>query len=159
MTKVDRYELISDSDPRLHRFIPYEKDPVGFVREHQDVFLKLFVQMWEWNGIGLAAPQVGLENRFFLIQHESNPTLFGRMVCVNPEIVRVSSEHTVIKEGCLSYPDQYRRIGRPQRIRVRYIGQDGQNHEHSLDGILARCFLHELDHLDGIVMFDRPEVP
>lgn len=101
--------------------------------------------MVEKGGVGLAAPQVGLPYRFFVIA--SNP-IIG---CFNPIIVHASAEKSILEEGCLSFPGVVLKIKRPQKIRVRYTEPNGNIVTKSFEGITARVFQHELDHLDGII--------
>lgn len=102
----------------------------------------------ESKGIGLAAPQVGKTDRIFIMK-------FGdeKFVCMSPEIMDVSDETDSREEGCLSIPGQRVDVIRPSIIHARY--HDGHNVvERHLEGIQARCFQHELDHLNGVLMVD-----
>jgi peptide deformylase len=97
----------------------------------------------EYRGIGLSANQIGLPYRVFIVS--GDPSL----VCFNPKIVNYSSTTVLMEEGCLTYPGLYVRIKRPVEVRVRYIDELGQTQTKTLVGLTARCFQHELDHLDG----------
>ena len=100
--------------------------------------------------MGLAAPQVGLSKRLFVMD------VGGQIrTCFNPEIVWASPEQTEMVEGCLSFAGRSCIISRPVAISVRYQNYRGDWYTERLDGLMARCFQHELDHLDGIVMQDR----
>ena len=102
------------------------------------------------DGIGLAAPQIGISKRVFVM------SVHGReRVCFNPEIVETSRELASFDEGCLSFPGETCTILRPDTIIVKYQDSHGDWEETNLVGLEARCFQHELDHLDGIVMQDR----
>lgn len=110
--------------------------------------------MYDANGIGLAAPQVGVLDRVIVVDvHEKgeppNPIRFA-----NPEIVWSSDEKAVCEEGCLSVPEQYADVTRPQRIRVRYLDEKNQQQEFEADGMLATCIQHEIDHLNGVLFVD-----
>lgn len=102
------------------------------------------------DGIGLAAPQIGRSLRLFVME------VHGRArACFNPEIVEASTDVSEFEEGCLSFPGESCTIARPDTIIVRYQNNQGDWMETNLVGLEARCFQHELDHLDGIVMHDR----
>lgn len=111
--------------------------------------------MYAAPGIGLAAIQVGVAKRVLVIdlqetEGEKNPRFF-----VNPEILWASDEPNVYNEGCLSVPEQYAEVERPARIRVRYLDYQGQSHEEDMDGLMATCLQHEMDHLEGILFIDH----
>lgn len=101
-------------------------------------------------GIGLAAPQVGLSKRLFVMEIGSD-----QRICFNPEITEISKETSDYEEGCLSFPGESCIIKRPSSITVRYQNYRGDWYTERLSGLMARCFQHELDHLDGIVMHDK----
>lgn len=101
------------------------------------------------NGIGLAAPQIGLPYRAFVLT--GKPIL----CCFNPIIVDTSSEEIYLEEGCLSYPNLIIKIKRPKMIRARYTLPDGTTTTNKFIGMTARIFQHELDHLNGIVFTQR----
>lgn len=101
------------------------------------------------NGIGLAAPQIGLPYRAFVLT--GKPI----MCCFNPIIVDTSSEQIYLEEGCLSFPDLIVKIKRPKIIRARYTMPNGETITNKFIGMTARIFQHELDHLNGIVFTQR----
>ncbi len=101
------------------------------------------------NGIALAAPQIGVQKQVFVWEVDEE-----RMVVVNPEIVESSGEW-VYDEGCLSIPELYVEILRPKQVLMRGIDLDGNTVEIEADELEARIFQHELDHLHGVLMFDR----
>jgi peptide deformylase len=115
----------------------------------KDIAKILFDKMTEHNGLGLSANQIGLPYRVFIMR--GNPCL----VCFNPKIIDVSSTHNVLEEGCLTYPDFFVKIRRPAAIKVRYTNELGEVVTEKFAGMTARCFQHELDHLDGINYLDR----
>lgn len=102
------------------------------------------------NGIGLAAPQIGIAKRLFVMETEGTIR-----ACFNPEIVNQDANLTDYTEGCLSFPGESFTIKRPESVQVRYQNLQGQVIEETLTGLTARCFQHEYDHLDGITMHDR----
>lgn len=111
----------------------------------------MFAIMSANNGIGLAAPQVGLSQRFFIMQKQDGE----RISCYNPEVIEFSDEVEAESEGCLSFPLLYLTVKRPIAITGKYQNTNGETVVQSLSGIDARCFLHELDHLNGIVFTSK----
>jgi peptide deformylase len=105
------------------------------------------------NGIGLAAPQIGHSIRLCIINLEE----FGvpPMVLVNPEIKKKSWKKIEMEEGCLSVPDIFGMVKRPERIKVRALNLEGKPMEFSAEGLLARVVQHEVDHLDGILFTSK----
>ena len=101
-------------------------------------------------GVGLAAPQIGISQRFFIM----NPGDKLRKV-INSEIVKAGSAQAEMEEGCLSVPGIHKKVRRPRRITVRYTNENGETIEEELKDFPARVFQHEYDHLDGIVFVDR----
>lgn len=101
-------------------------------------------------GIGLAAPQVGMNLRLFVMEAK------GRiMVCINPEILTYGPRTMPVSEGCLSFPGESVDTERADHITVSYIDQHGNRQTTELDGIDAVCFQHELDHLNGVTFHER----
>jgi peptide deformylase len=116
----------------------------------QDLVLRLHRFMLAEGGIGLAANQVGLRDRCFVM------SIDGRdWACFNPEIVEMGTDLVDFEEGCLSFKGESCIIKRPDRILVRYYDADAQECTEELSGLASRCFQHELDHLNGITMWDR----
>jgi len=102
------------------------------------------------NGIGLAAPQIGISRRVFVMETQG-----WHRACFNPEITSASENLVDFDEGCLSFPGEHCIITRPDWIDVKYQDWAGEWHSERFSGVLARCFQHELDHLDGITMWQR----
>ena len=115
--------------------------PVKLARDLADTMLK-------YNGIGLAANQVGLRHRVFAIK--SNPV----MVCFNPILVDVSEKTELLDEGCLSIPGMFAKVRRPSIIKARWTRPDGETITEKYSGLTARIFLHELSHLNGELFTD-----
>jgi peptide deformylase len=105
--------------------------------------------MYDAPGVGLAASQVGVQKRLFVYDVGDGPN-----AVVNPEIVESSGEWSY-EEGCLSLPELSFELIRPKQVLLRGIGLDGEHLEIEADELLARCFQHELDHLDGILLIER----
>ena len=120
------------------------------------LYQDLVDSMYAENGLGIAALQLGDARRMFIVE----PKLAGRdekdppVAFLNPEIVATSDEVQDSEEGCLSFPEVYIKVKRPLRARVRAMGLDGQTFELDGEGLLARCLLHELDHLTGKLLVD-----
>ena len=105
----------------------------------------------ESGGVGLAAPQVGILRRVCIVEDSE-----GEIIeLVNPEVVEVSEETQTGVEGCLSLPGKYGIVTRPEHVVVRAQDRNGDWYEYEGEDIVARCFLHEIDHLDGVLFTDR----
>ena len=120
----------------------------------------MFQTMAKANGVGLAAPQVGLALRMFVVDgnglEEDYPECRDFRRCmINPEVVEESEETTVKDEGCLSIPGLYEAVKRPEWIVIRYRDENFVEHEEKITGFAARMVLHEYDHLDGKMFIDR----
>lgn len=107
------------------------------------------------HGIGLAANQIGLTKRVFVIGSNNIPGFPEPFAVFNPQIIEYSQEQTLDKEGCLSYPDLWLTIKRPEWIVAQYQDSKGNYHEVKINGYLARCFQHEYDHLNGVCFVDK----
>ena len=131
-----------------------------FDDELKTLITDMFETMYHAPGIGLAAVQVGVPIRLLVMdlqepEEEDGEPVRDPKVFINPEILW-SSEITVpYTEGCLSVPDQYAEVLRPDRIRVRWRDEKGGTHEEELDGLLAVCLQHEMDHLEGVLFIDH----
>jgi peptide deformylase len=108
--------------------------------------------MYENNGIGLAAPQVGVSKRIIVIDVDGAP-----LVMINPEIIAQSDNQVVMNEGCLSIPETYIDLKRPESISVKFRDRKGKPHHECYAGLTARVIQHEIDHLDGKLMTDYEE--
>ncbi len=120
--------------------------------------------MYAANGIGLAAIQVGVEQRVLVIDLQDreddsdggeDKTSRDPRAYINPQILEVSQEMGSYNEGCLSIPEQYAEVERPATCRVRWLDETGATQEETLDGLLAVCMQHEIDHLNGILFIDH----
>ena len=115
--------------------------------------------MYAAKGRGLAAPQVGLITRVFVMDStwkSSDPT---PRIFVNPEMTACSETIAVFEEGCLSIPNQTSRVARPDRVSLRWQGVDGAFQSGDFTGFEAACVQHEIDHLNGVLCTDYPEAP
>jgi peptide deformylase len=144
--------ILLHPDPRLKKLCPPVAQITDDIRRLADDML---ATMYDAPGIGLAAPQVGVLARMFVMDCVKQPDATPRpMVLINPEIVWSSEETNVYEEGCLSIPDQYADVTRPAEVRMRWLGLDGQTHEDQFSGLWATCAQHELDHLNGKLFLD-----
>ena len=109
--------------------------------------------MVHYEGIGLSANQIGISERVFvMILHMETGEI---ITCFNPRIIKRYDDDVWFEEGCLSFPDEIINIQRPNRIVVKYEDEDKKEHKIKLHGLAARVFLHEFDHLEGIVFTER----
>lgn len=149
MAKLKLYEY-------PHPILKKKAEKVTSVDDELRLFLDDMLEtMYEEEGVGLAAPQVGVSKRIVVIDvsHEGEevPPLF----LVNPEIVEKSEETVVCEEGCLSVPGQKAEVERFAFVRVHYTDYHGQEQDVEGEGLLAIALQHELDHLDGVLYIDR----
>lgn len=115
--------------------------------------------MYQDNGVGLAAPQIGISKRIVVIDLQSDddqerPKGFYPLYIANPEIVEASEETIVANEACLSVPELQVPVSRPKEITVKYLDYNNKEQVLSAGGWLARAIQHEIDHLDGIILLD-----
>jgi peptide deformylase len=149
--------IVEVPDPRLRQI----SSPVEKVDDEVRALIRdMFETMYDAPGIGLAAIQVGVPKRILVIdlqepEVEDGPPVKNPRVFINPEIIKHSDEEVPYLEGCLSVPDQYAEVERPDHIRARWLDENGKPHEEQLDGLLAVCLQHEMDHLEGILFIDH----
>jgi peptide deformylase len=110
--------------------------------------------MYDAPGIGLAAIQVGEPLRMLVIDLAKEDEPKAPQVFINPKVLSSGEERNVYEEGCLSIPDYYAEVERPEQVRVSYVDLDGKPHEVEADGLLATCLQHEIDHLNGVLFID-----
>ena len=170
-------EILEVPDPRL-KTISTPVEPHEFNDELKQLAADMLETMYDAPGIGLAAIQVGVPKRLLVIDlqpedtdaepvacghnhgdgghhHNHYPTKREPRVFVNPVIVDPAQDMSTYNEGCLSVPEVYADVDRPATCTVRYQDLDGNNHEEALDGLLATCLQHEMDHLEGILFIDH----
>ena len=125
------------------------KKPTISVDDDMDNVVKLAEQMHtlmvQNHGIGLAAPQVGVDKSFFIIGDKTRYKL-----AVNPKIIETREEKVLMTEGCLSFPGIFLKVLRPLNVVVEYVNNKGETINEKLDGMMSRVFQHEADHLNGI---------
>lgn len=111
--------------------------------------------MYDAQGIGLAAPQIGVLDRVIVVDVHEKDEPSRPLKMANPEIVWASDEQVPCEEGCLSVPEQYAEVTRPKAVRVRYLDQQNEIRELEAEGMLATCIQHEIDHLNGVLFVDH----
>lgn len=132
-------------------------EPFGegeFNRELETLVANMFETMEKAGGVGLAAPQVGISKRLFVMDVPVKDEDNVRLVLINPEIVHIEGEQ-IGDEGCLSFPGLYQVVKREMRVIARAQNLKGETFEIDVADLAARCILHETDHCDGIVFLDR----
>jgi peptide deformylase len=139
------YPIVKYGDPVLEK-------PAAPVTVFDDELRKLvedmFESMYEAHGVGLAAPQIGISKHLAVIDVTFKKDPEAKLVLVNPEIIRTEGKQTE-QEGCLSLPDFREKVTRANRVTVRAQDLEGKVFEKTGEGLLARAFLHETDHLNG----------
>jgi peptide deformylase len=144
-------------DPVLRQI---SKPVETFDRELKTLVADMFETMYEAPGIGLAAVQVGVPIRLLVIdlqepeEEGGNPVRDPR-VFINPEILWHSDSEVPYTEGCLSVPEQYAEVMRPDRIKAKWLNEKGETFEEEIEGLLAVCLQHEMDHLTGVLFIDH----
>jgi peptide deformylase len=149
--------ILEVPDPRLREI---SKPVETFDKDLRVLVADMFETMYDAPGIGLAAIQVGVPLRVLVIdlqepEEEDGEPVRDPRVFINPEIVEHSDQDVPYTEGCLSVPDQYAEVDRPDRIKARWKDLDGTAHEQEIDGLLATCLQHEMDHLNGVLFIDH----
>jgi peptide deformylase len=108
-------------------------------------------------GMGLAANQIGITKRFFAMGHESFDVFQKPVIIYNPVLISADQEQEVVQEGCLSFPGLLLQVSRPKMVLARYQNNEGEFLMSRLTGMEARCFQHELDHINGVTFNQRAE--
>ena len=145
------YEIILPPDQKLKKTCM----PVTEVTEDiRAIAFRMLKTMYEAPGIGLAAPQVGILKRIFVMDCSEKDKISKPKICINPEIVWFSEQKNIYEEGCLSIPDFYGEVERPSEVKMTYFNEEGQFLQHRFDGLESTCAQHEIDHLNGILFID-----
>ena len=173
----DLYDIVLVPDPVLKQASEVVGEVNAAVKGQID---RMFATMYDAPGIGLAANQVGITNRIFVMDCAPDGWEYGDerdgakiikssyrsgegaddepekhpIVMVNPEIIWSSEDKSVFQEGCLSIPQQYADVVRPAQVRVKYVDYDGAVQEQEFSGLPSHCVQHEMDHLDGVLFVD-----
>ncbi len=148
-------KLVKTTNPRkIPKILRKKSKPVKKItRRTLKLIEKMKKIMIENNGIGLAAPQVGKLLQIIIV----GTSLENCIALINPEVIYTSSETEELEEGCLSFPGYFAKIKRPFKVEVKGLNEKGKPVEIRTEGILARAFLHEIDHLHGKLFIDYLE--
>lgn len=166
-------EILEVPDPRL-KIISTPVEPHEFGDDLRTLVADMFETMYDANGIGLAAIQVGVPKRVLVIDLEPDDPDAAPIECahdghshthpatkrepwvfINPVVFNPAHELSTCQEGCLSVPEIYADVDRPSACTVRYQDLDGASHEEVLGGLMSTCLQHEMDHLEGILFIDH----
>ena len=142
-------ELVKSDNKILHQRVK----SCGANLDRHFLAKTLIENMLHYDGVGLSANQIGIEERAFAMIRDIEYN--DIIVCFNPRIVKRYDDEVWCEEGCLSFPDEIINIQRPDRIVVKYEDEDKKDHKIKLDGFAARVFQHEFDHLNGIDFTER----
>ena len=142
-------KLIPNTHPILHEKVKPCSDDL----DRREISRIQKENMIHYEGIGLSANQIGISERVFIMM--LNIATEETITCFNPRIIKRYDDCGWFEEGCLSFPDEIINIQRPNRVVVKYEDEDKKDHKIKLDGLAARVFLHEFDHLEGIVFTER----
>jgi peptide deformylase len=152
--------IFETPDPVLRQI---SKPVETFDPDLKTLIADMFETMYAAPGNGLAAVQVGVPIRLLVIDLQEpadeddpdSPVIKDPRVFINPQILWHSDNEVPYTEGCLSVPEQYAEVMRPDKIRARWQDSDGKSYEEDIDGLLAVCLQHEMDHLDGVLFIDH----
>jgi len=143
--------LVILPDSKLRLVSEPIKEITGEIRQLAEDMLDT---MYDAPGVGLAAIQIGVPVRMVTMDVSKSEEERQPLVLINPEITWASEEKRVYEEGCLSIPEYYEEVERPDRVRFRYMNLQGETIEQDADGLLATCVQHEIDHLNGVLFID-----
>ena len=142
--RLDPLPLYDEKLPMLNNQIPEYTDSLPNERMN-NLIRRMKMTMKQFSGIGLSANQCGVYERVFIIGTDQ-----FQIVCINPKVIKTSEQMVKDNEGCLSFPGLYVKIERPSWVDVEFVNENGQIKQMHLEGLTARCFMHELDHMNGI---------
>ena len=145
--------MILQLTPNTHPILHERVKPCSEDLDRPEMSRILKENMVHYGGVGLSANQIGIGERVFImmLNMETEETI----TCFNPRIIKRYDDNVWCEEGCLSFPDEIINVERPDRIIVKYEDEDKKDHKIKLSGMAARVFLHEFDHLEGIVFTQR----
>ena len=148
-----RTTFIKDLVEPEHQLFHHRINSCSYNLDRHHLSKVLIDNMIHHNGIGISANQIGIwERAFAMVRDIENNEV---MVCFNPRIVKSYSEEVEMEEGCLSYPELFLKIKRPDKIIVKYEDEDKKTHKLKLQGLASRVFQHEYDHMEGIDFTQR----
>ena len=147
-------KLIIHPNEILNKKLP-EFDFNNPIMDPKELEEQMVILMAESNGLGLAASQVGVASRVFVMNPQQLNGVYTPFALFNPEIIAVDTEEELSEEGCLSFPDLFIKIKRSTHVVAEFFDRDNNKCIIRFDGIDARCFLHELDHLNGVCFIEK----
>jgi peptide deformylase len=147
--RIEPLRLYGENHPMLSVAIPEYKEAIPNPTM-TNLVARLKMTMKLYNGVGLSANQCGIMQRVFVIGTEH-----FQIACINPKVVAQSEEISKDNEGCLSFPAMFLKVDRPTWVDVEFYDETGAFKQIRLDGLTARCFLHELDHMNGVKFIDH----
>ena len=144
-------DIVYYGDPRLEKL----SEPIAEVTpEIRQLVKEMFETMYYTNGVGLSAPQIGVNKRLLVIDCSGGSDITQQVALINPVVVEANGEQRG-QEGCLSFPGLFAQVTRPNFARVKGLNLEGKEIEVVGEGLLARALLHEIDHLDGVLFVQR----
>ena len=145
-------KLLYPPDPILKK----KCQPLAQVDDHHRALIKeMYEVMYDANGVGLAAPQVGLDMRIFIVDAAAREEEKTPLTMINPKIISIEENLVPYEEGCLSFPEHFAEIERPDKLSIEYIDENNQKQILNTEGFTSRIIQHELDHLNGILFVDH----
>jgi peptide deformylase len=133
-----------------------KSEPVGAIdKEVRALIDDMFETMYDAPGIGLAAIQIGVPKRLITMDLAKKDEPKAPQVFINPEISWAADEKATYEEGCLSIPEYYEEVERPNAVRVKFLDREGKPQELEASGLLATCLQHEIDHINGVLFIDH----
>ena len=144
-------KILTEPDKFLRQI---SKSVLKVTDEERRLMDDMLETMYDANGIGLAAIQVGVPKRILVIDLGKKENKNMPLFFVNPKIIKKNDKLGTYEEGCLSVPDQFAKIDRPNKCTVKYLDYNGKKKVLDADGLLATCLQHEMDHLEGILFID-----
>jgi|TARA_B110000114_G_scaffold178282_1_gene211099 peptide deformylase len=145
-------KIVLAPDPALRKTC----DPLEQVDSHHQKLIKeMFETMYEANGVGLAAPQVGVNKRIFIIDAGIREEIKNPIAMINPIITNIKKNISIYEEGCLSFPGHYAELERPDEITVEYLDEYNKKQRLITKDFTSRVIQHELDHINGILFIDH----
>jgi peptide deformylase len=133
-----------------------KSEPVGAIDKGVRALIDdMFETMYDAPGIGLAAIQIGVPKRLITMDLAKKDEPKAPQVFINPEVTWTSDQTATYEEGCLSIPEYYEEVERPNAVRVKFLDRDGKAQELEASGLLATCLQHEIDHINGVLFIDH----
>jgi len=145
--------MLKELIPQNHFLLKTQIKKCSYDLDRSKLSHTLTENMFHYNGVGLSANQIGIDERVFVMISDMDTQ--ETITCFNPKIIKESKDMVTMEEGCLSYPDLFLDISRPSTVIVKYEDEDKKIHKTKLTGFIARIFQHEYDHMEGIDFTQR----